>query len=165
MSHVLKRDLSHKFSRTYTPVGVDTLYGSSAGRRSGSSRRWGTARRRRAAPSRPTRARTRLAHRLRRHRRERAPPHPRLQAAYKQYKQRGTADQAPFDHATGVGHVAGHAGHYADALAKGRQVVLIVIEITGAVHPDAVGMLYAISGHVYVLLCAESSLIRNYLLV
>jgi hypothetical protein len=58
-------------------------------------------------------------------------------------KQRGTADQAPFDHATGVGHVAGHAGHYADALAKGRQVVLIVIETTGAVHPDAVGMLYA----------------------
>jgi hypothetical protein len=58
-------------------------------------------------------------------------------------KQRGTADQAPFDHATGVGHVAGHAGHYADALAKGRQVVLIVTETTGAVHPDAVGMLYA----------------------
>jgi len=58
-------------------------------------------------------------------------------------KQRGTADQAPFDHATGGGHVAGHAGHYADALAKGRQVVLIVIETTGAVHPDAVGMLYA----------------------
>ena len=28
-------------------------------------------------------------------------------------------------------------------LAKGRQVVLIVIETTGAVHPDAVGMLYA----------------------
>ena len=25
-------------------------------------------------------------------------------------KQRGTADQAPFDHATGVGYVAGHAG-------------------------------------------------------
>ena len=57
-------------------------------------------------------------------------------------KQRGTADQAPFDHATGVGYVAGHAGHYADALARGRQVVLIVVETTGAVHPDAIGMLY-----------------------
>ena len=43
----------------------------------------------------------------------------------------------------GVGHVAGHAGHYADALAKGRQVVLIVIETTGAMHADEVGMLYA----------------------
>ena len=51
-------------------------------------------------------------------------------------KQRGTADQAPFEHATGVGYVAGHAGHYADALARGRQVVLIVVETTGAVHPD-----------------------------
>ena len=58
-------------------------------------------------------------------------------------KQRGTADQAPFEHATGVGYVAGHAGHYADALARGRQVVLIVVETTGAVHPDAIGMLYA----------------------
>ena len=57
-------------------------------------------------------------------------------------KPRGTADQAPFDHATGVGYVAGHTGHYADALAKGRQVVLIVVETTGAVHPDAIGMLY-----------------------
>ena len=77
-----------------------------------------------------------LAHRLRRHPGERAPPHPRLQAA------RHGGPEAPFDHATGVGYVAGHTGHYADALAKGRQVVLIVVETTGAVHPDAIGMLY-----------------------
>ena len=59
-------------------------------------------------------------------------------------KQRGTADQAPFEHATGVGYVAGHAGHYADALAKGRQVVLIVIVTSrppARCNPDAVGML------------------------
>ena len=41
------------------------------------------------------------------------------------------------------GRARRHAGHYADALAKGRQVVLIVVETTGAVHPDAIGMLYA----------------------
>ena len=52
----------------------------------------------------------------------------------------------PLDHATGVGYVAGHAGHYGcrrRRLAKGRQVVLLVIETTGAMHPDAIGMLYA----------------------
>ena len=42
------------------------------------------------------------------------------------------------------GRARRHAGHYADALAKGRQVVLIVVETTGAVHPDAIADRYAV---------------------
>ena len=49
----------------------------------------------------------------------------------------------PLDHATGAGYVAAHKGHYHDALSKRRNVVLVLVETTGAVHPDAVGMLHA----------------------
>ena len=58
-------------------------------------------------------------------------------------KQRGRADQRPFDHATGTGYVAQHRGHYHDALSHHRHVVIVLVETTGAVHSDTVGMLYA----------------------
>ena len=58
-------------------------------------------------------------------------------------KQRGQAGQAQLNHANGAGYVAAHDGHYADALSKHRNVVLMLVETTGAVHPDAVGMLNA----------------------
>jgi hypothetical protein len=57
--------------------------------------------------------------------------------------QRGHPGQAPFDHSTGVGYVAPHKGHYADALAKHRTVQLLLVETTGAVHLDTVGLLCA----------------------
>ena len=62
----------------------------------------------------------------------RSPPHPRMRAA------RGRADQRPFDHATGTGYVARHRGHYHDALSHHRHVAIVLVETTGAVHPDTV---------------------------
>ena len=58
-------------------------------------------------------------------------------------KQRGRPEQPQLSHANGTGHVAEHKGHYADALSKHRFVALVLVETTGAVHPDAVGMLHA----------------------
>ena len=58
-------------------------------------------------------------------------------------EQRGRADQRPFDHATGTGYVARRRGHYHDALSHHRHVVIVLVETTGAVHSDTVGMLYA----------------------
>ena len=53
-------------------------------------------------------------------------------------KQRGQPDQPPLDHTTGYGHVAAHTGHYADALAKGNQVVPIISETLGGIASSAV---------------------------
>ena len=36
-----------------------------------------------------------------------------------------------------------HRGHYHDALSHHRHVAIVLVETTGAVHPDTVGMLYA----------------------
>ena len=58
-------------------------------------------------------------------------------------KQRGRPGQPQFNHTTGAGYVAEHKGHYHDALSKHRFVSLVLVETTGAVHPDAVGMLHA----------------------
>ena len=41
------------------------------------------------------------------------------------------------------GRVAAHKGHYADGLAKGKTVVLLLTETTGAVEGTAVGALRA----------------------
>ena len=40
--------------------------------------------------------------------------------------------RAPFDHVTGKYYVAPHKGQYVDALSKGRQVWVLVAEVTGA---------------------------------
>ena len=53
-------------------------------------------------------------------------------------KQRGQPDQPPLDHTTGYGHVAAHTGHYADALAKGNQVVPVITETLGGIASSAV---------------------------
>ena len=46
-----------------------------------------------------------------------------------------------FNHADGTGFVAAHAGHYADALAKRRQVCLCLVETTGAIHQGLIDLL------------------------
>ena len=54
------------------------------------------------------------------------------------------ADQAPFErHRRRLRGRARRALRSDAPLARGRQVVLFVVETTGAVHPDAIGMLYA----------------------
>ena len=55
----------------------------------------------------------------------------------------GREGDKPFNHRTGLGYVAPHAGHYADALSKGTNVVLVLVETTGAVHPNVASMLRA----------------------
>ena len=42
-----------------------------------------------------------------------------------------------------AGYVARHRRHYHDALSHHRHVALVLVETTGAVHPDTIGMLYA----------------------
>ena len=50
-------------------------------------------------------------------------------------------DARPLDHASGVGRVDEHAGYYADAHAKGHRTELLLTEVLGGVHGDAVRML------------------------
>ena len=47
-------------------------------------------------------------------------------------KERGTKGDGPFDHATGKGWVAPHEGKYSHALGQGREVWVLVAEVTGA---------------------------------
>ena len=54
---------------------------------------------------------------------------------------RGHAAQRPLDHATGEGFVAAHDGLYADALAKGHSVVLLITETLGGAHPGLARLL------------------------
>ena len=75
-------------------------------------------------------------------------PHPRLPTCSRSSRPHRHPAQArpydePFDHATGKGRVAAHKGHYADGLAKGKTVVLLLTETTGAVEGTAVGALRA----------------------
>ena len=62
-------------------------------------------------------------------------------------EQRGRADQRPFDRPrhrqAQATSRARHRGHYHDALSHHRHVAIVLVETTGAVHPDTVGMLYA----------------------
>ena len=53
----------------------------------------------------------------------------------------GVEADGPFDHATGKGYVAPHKGQYADALSKGRQVWLLVAEVTGALDATVAALL------------------------
>jgi hypothetical protein len=56
-------------------------------------------------------------------------------------KQRGRPSQPPLNHTTGEGYVAAHAGHYADGLAKGNQVVPLICETLGGINATAVSAL------------------------
>ena len=47
----------------------------------------------------------------------------------------------PLDHSTGAGYVAAHPGHYADALAKGNQVVPLICETLGGLNASAISAL------------------------
>jgi hypothetical protein len=55
--------------------------------------------------------------------------------------ERGVEADGPFDHATGRGYVAPHPGQYADALANGRQVWVLVAEVTSALDSTVAALL------------------------
>ena len=56
-------------------------------------------------------------------------------------KQRGQPTDPPFDHATGYGYVKARDGHYADAIAKGNQVVPLISETLGGINRTALSTL------------------------
>ena len=49
---------------------------------------------------------------------------------------------SPRDHSKGYGYVAAHTGHYADAIAKGNDVVPLISETLGGINRTAVNTLH-----------------------
>ena len=56
-------------------------------------------------------------------------------------QERGDAADAPLNHSTGDGYVAPHDGQYKDALAHGREVWVLVAEVTGALDETTAALL------------------------
>ena len=55
--------------------------------------------------------------------------------------ERGSRTDAPFNHTTGTGYVAPHRGQYDDALSKGREVWVLLAEVTGALDETTAALL------------------------
>ena len=75
-------------------------------------------------------------------------------------KQRGRPDQPPLNHSTGYGYVAPHAGHYADGIAKGNQVIPLISKILGGISKPAVDILYRLHTKVSPTAAQDLSLIH-----